>query len=50
MSHRVQDPIPPSVILSVAKDQWPVFDTPYASANVPLTGIIHNVEDSRLPT
>ena len=38
------------VILSAAKDQLPVFGSPYCCTGVPLTGIILYVEDSRLPT
>jgi hypothetical protein len=45
----MRDSAPP-VILSVAKDQWPVFDSSYAGTSVPLTATILNVEDSKLPT
>jgi hypothetical protein len=40
----------PLVILSVAKDQPPVLDSPFSSANVPLAASIPGVEDSGLPT
>ncbi len=40
----------PLVILSVAKDQLPVLDSPYCGTIVSLASSIHNVEDSYLPT